>query len=150
MKQACLVITWLLTPRNAYFLLYPSVMAAEGEGMNLGVVFGEPVCGLYQVDSLEMFNQERPGKPLPNASWSSENLDPGRAFKCKPFWKHCCVNSLSKGFVILTGNKSLKWSRHKDAETAGSRPRPEGSKSLRNLNWLTQSITTEKLHSLAS
>lgn len=37
-KQAGLVITWLLTPRNACFLLYPSVMAAEGEGMNLGVV----------------------------------------------------------------------------------------------------------------
>lgn len=37
-KQAFFVITWLLTPRNAYFLLYPSVIAAQGEAMNLSVV----------------------------------------------------------------------------------------------------------------
>lgn len=98
-KKAFLLIIWLLTPRNAYFLLYPSVMAAEGEAMNLGVVFSEPVYGLYQVDSLEMFNQERPGNLLLNTSCSSETLDTERAFKCKPFWKCCCMNSLSKVFI---------------------------------------------------
>lgn len=116
-KHAFFVITWLLTPRNAYFLLYPCD-SCRRRGHEPECGFSEPVYGLYQVDSLEMFNQERPEKLLPNTHCSSESLDPGRAFKWKPFWKGCCVNSFSKGFVILTGNKSLKLSHHKDTETA--------------------------------
>lgn len=78
--------------------LFPVASLSDGcrrKGHEPGCGFGEPVYGLYQVDSLEMFNQERPGKLLPNTSCSSETLDTGRTFKCKPFGKCCCVNSLS-------------------------------------------------------
>lgn len=111
-KQVCLVITWLLNPLQC---LFPVVSLSDGcrrRGHEPGCGFSEPVYGLYQVDSPEMFNQEQPGKLLPSTSWSSQTMDTRRTFKCKPFYQCFYMNSLSKGFVELVGNISLKWSKN--------------------------------------